>query len=43
MKAPSPIASTALKHTQALASILLDRGDLLTRVEARMVELAGDR
>lgn len=43
MKAPSPVASTALKHTQALASILLDRGDLLTRVEERMIELAGDR
>jgi geranylgeranyl pyrophosphate synthase len=43
MKAPSPIASTALKHTKALASVLLDRGDLLSRVEERMVELAGDR
>jgi geranylgeranyl pyrophosphate synthase len=43
MKPPTPAATTALKHTSTLASILVERGDLLKRVEARMVELAGDR
>lgn len=43
MKPATPKATTAIKHTTALASILLEQGDLLTRVEARMVELAGDR
>ena len=43
MNAVSPTATTALRHTTALASLLFDHGDLLSRVEARMVELAGDR
>ena len=48
MKAATPNATSAIKHTTALASILLEQGDLeqgelMTRVEARMVELAGDR
>ncbi|UCH30035.1 MAG: polyprenyl synthetase family protein [Myxococcales bacterium] len=43
MKAATPTATTAIKHTTALASLLLDQGDLLSKVEARMIELAGDR
>ncbi len=43
MNAVSPIATTALRHTTALASLLFDTGDLLLNVEARMIELAGDR
>jgi geranylgeranyl pyrophosphate synthase len=42
MKAATPLAATAIQHTTALASVLLDQGDFLARVEARMVELAGD-
>ena len=43
MKAATPTATTAIKHTTAWASMLLDPRDLLSRVEARMTELAGDR
>lgn len=43
MTSATPRASAAIKHTTALASILLEQGDYLDRVEARMVELAGDR
>lgn len=48
MKAARPTATTAttattaLKHAHALASVLLDHGDLLMVVESRMIELAGD-
>jgi geranylgeranyl diphosphate synthase type I len=42
MTAVKPTATTAIKHTTALASMLLDQGDLIARVESRMVELAGD-
>lgn len=43
MKVATHHAATAIKHSTALASVLFDQGDLLARVEARMVELAGDR
>jgi len=43
MKPATPQATTAIKHTTALASLLLEPGDYLARVEARMTELAGDR
>lgn len=43
MTAITPTATTALKHARALASVLLEHGDLLTVVESRMTELAGDR
>ncbi len=43
MKVATPTATTALKHARALASVLLDRGDLIRVVESRMAELAGDR
>lgn len=43
MKAPTPTATTALKHARALANVLLDQTDSLAMVEARMTELAGDR
>jgi len=43
MNAVSPTATTAFRHTTALASPLFDHGDLLSRVEARMIELAGNR
>ncbi len=43
MKAATPAATTAIKHARALASVLLDHGDLLVQVESRMTELAGDR
>ncbi|MDH3201095.1 MAG: polyprenyl synthetase family protein [Myxococcales bacterium] len=43
MKAATPAATTVLKHARALASVLLDHGDLLVKVESRMTELAGDR
>ncbi len=42
MKVATPKAKAAIKRTTALASILLEQGDLLARVESRMVELAGD-
>ena len=43
MNAATPTAATALKHARALASVLLDHGDLVAQVESRMRELAGDR
>lgn len=43
MKAATPIATTALKHARALAAVLLDRADLIARVDSRMTELAGNR
>jgi geranylgeranyl diphosphate synthase type I len=43
MTPATPQATTAIKHTTALASLLLEPGDYLQRVEARMTELAGDR
>ena len=43
MNAATPIVTTAIKHARALASLLLEPGDLLAQVEARMTELAGDR
>ena len=43
MKPVTRTASTALKHARALATLLLDHGELMTRVESRMSELAGDR
>ena len=43
MNAATPTASSALKHTTALASLLFEQGDLLATVEARMADLAGDR
>ena len=43
MKTATPTAMKALKHARALATVLLDQGDLLARVEARMTEFAGDR
>ena len=43
MTPATPQATTAIKHTTALASLLLEQGDYLDRVEARMTELAGDR
>jgi geranylgeranyl pyrophosphate synthase len=42
MKVATPKATTAIKHTTALASVLLDQVDLLERVEARMMDLAGN-
>ncbi|MGB8332148.1 MAG: polyprenyl synthetase family protein [Polyangiales bacterium] len=43
MNVAAPIASTALKGPQTLASSWLDYADLLVLVESRMHELAGDR
>ena len=43
MKAVTPTAHTALRHTTALASLLFEPDDHLAQVEARMSELAGDR
>jgi geranylgeranyl diphosphate synthase type I len=43
MNVATPTAKTTLKHARVLASVLLDQGDLLERVEARMSELAGNR
>lgn len=42
MKA-TPTATTALKHASALAAVLLDRAELVARVDSRMTELAGNR
>lgn len=43
MNAARPTAKSALKHARALAVLMLDQSDLLSRVESRMTELAGDR
>lgn len=43
MNIAAPVASNAMKHAKALASVLLEQGDLLRQVEATMADLAGDR
>lgn len=43
MNTATPSATTALEHAHTLATILLDRADLLSRVESRMIELAGNQ
>jgi len=43
MNTATPTATTALKHARTLATVLLDRADLISRVESRMMELAGNQ
>lgn len=43
MNTASTTAQTALKHAGTLATVLLDRSDLISRVESRMTELAGNQ
>jgi geranylgeranyl pyrophosphate synthase len=43
MNVATPTANTPLKHAPVLASVLIDKGALLERVESRMRELAGNR